>query len=49
MVAEILARNSSGKDDPPLGPDTLAAWHEQNRRPHQLMLARLEELPDVEG
>ena len=44
MVAQTLARNFSGSDDPPLGPDALAVWHDQNRRAHQLVLDRLEEL-----
>ena len=44
MVAQTLARNFSGGDDPPLGTDALAVWHDQNRRAHQLVLARLEEL-----
>ena len=44
LAAKMLAKNYSGEDDPPLGPDALAAWHDQNRRAHQLVLARLDEL-----
>lgn len=49
MVAETLARNFSGTDDPPLEPEALAAWHDQNRRAHQLVIARLDELVRNEG
>ena len=48
MVREMLARNFSGEDDPPLGPDALASWHDQNRRAHDLVTVRLEELGAVE-
>lgn len=44
MLADMLGRQAAGHDDPPLGPAALAAWHEQNRRAQELVLARLAEL-----
>lgn len=44
MVRDMLARNFSGDDDTPLGPEALAAWHDQNRRAHELVTVRLVEL-----
>ena len=44
MAAKLLAKNFSGEDDPPLDAEALAAWHDQNRRAHSLVVARLEEL-----
>ena len=46
MVRDMLARNFSGEDDPPIGPDVPASWHDQNRRAHDLVTARLNELDD---
>ena len=44
LAAKMLAKNYSGEDDPPLGPTALAASHDQNRRAHQLVLARFDVL-----
>jgi hypothetical protein len=48
MVASVLERNFSGVDDPPLSPPVLESWHDQNRRAHELVLARLAELAAAE-
>ena len=48
MVQDMLARNFSGEDDPPIGPEAFAAWHDQNRRAHELDTARLHELGEIE-
>ena len=48
MVAGTVARNYSGDDDPPLGPATLATRHDGNRRAHEPVLARLDELRRTE-
>jgi hypothetical protein len=44
LAAATLAKNFSGVDDPPLDPIVLKSWHDQNRRAHDLVLARLAEL-----
>lgn len=49
LAALMLAKNFSGEDDPPLGPEALASWHEQNRRAHELVIARLTELRGDDG
>ena len=48
MAAKMLAKNYSGEDDPPLPHAALRSWHEQNRRAHRLVLARLDELRRTE-
>ena len=44
LVRQSLARAFSGEDDPPIGPEALASWHEQARRAHELVTRRLVEL-----
>ena len=48
MVRDMLARNFSGEDDPPLGPEALVSWHDQNRRTHELVTARLVVLGEID-
>ena len=50
MVAEILARNSSGENDPPLGPDALTAGLRKiESAGPSAGVGRLAELTDVKG